>query len=217
MKIDEYAREFASKRFALPICLHIPVAARDEAAIRTYVGDVENIIVAGDPNKALLVIAAPPIEMNPMLPIWGLTEAAVLHCARQLWVHVDFRAYRSAYARAFPDEDIRGLAVDHIMNRRAARLKDFMYLRVVPISREANASSGGLSEKWAVDYYRTPEMRAKSLTSPARVQHADLTDIVKMMNRKTGGSLQDPVNEAQALVREGPRPSADAFQETHSK
>jgi len=31
----------------------------------------------------------------------------------------------------------------------------------------------------------------------------DLADIVKMLNRKTGGSLQDPVNEAQSLVREG--------------
>jgi hypothetical protein len=46
-------------------------------------------------------------------------------------------------------------------------------------------------------------MREKSRMSPARIQHADLADIVKMLNRKTGGALQDPVNEAQALVREG--------------
>ena len=85
-----------------------------------------------------------------------------------------------------------------------------MYLRVVSISREANSSSGGLSEKWAVEYYGSPEMRAKSRESPARIQHADLADIVKMLNRKTGGALQDPVNEAQALVTEVPQVNASA-------
>jgi hypothetical protein len=33
-----------------------------------------------------------------------------------------------------------------------------------------------------------------------KIQYADLADIVKMMNRKTGGLLQDPVNEAQQWV-----------------
>lgn len=202
MQIDEFARKQASERFALPTCLHIPIAARDEAAIRTFVGEVDEVIAPGEPSRALLVRVKPPRDMVQALPIWRLPEAAVLHRSSQLWVHVNFRAYRSAYSRAFPDEDIRGLVIDHVLNRRVARLKDFMYLRLVPISREANSSSGGLSEKWAVDYYRTAEMRAKSLASPARVQHADLADIVKMLNLKTGGSLQDPVNQAQALVRE---------------
>jgi len=83
------------------------------------------------------------------------------------------------------------------MNRREARLKGFFYLRIVPISREANSCSGGLAEKWGLEYHSSQEMRAKNMTSPAKIQYADLADIMKMLNRKTG----DPVNEAQSLVR----------------
>jgi hypothetical protein len=60
----------------------------------------------------------------------------------------------------------------------------------------------GLSEKWSVEYHGSAEMRAKNLASPAKIQYADLADIVKMLNRKTGGLLQDPVNDAQSLIRE---------------
>ena len=208
--VDEFARSQASQRFGLPLCLHIPIAARDELAVRTYVGDVAEVIVPGTPSKALLVNAVMLSEINPRIPIWNLPEATVLRRRQQLWVHVDYRGYRAAFARAFPNENIRKDVIDHVMNRRVARLKDFMYLRVVSISREANSSSGGLSEKWAVEYYGSPEMRAKSRESPARIQHADLADIVKMLNRKTGGALQDPVNEAQALVTEVPQVNASA-------
>jgi hypothetical protein len=43
-------------------------------------------------------------------------------------------------------------------------------------------------------------MRAKNQASLALVQYADLADIVKMLDRKGGGSLMDEVNEAQKLV-----------------
>lgn len=200
--VDEVARELATTRFGLPLCLHIPIAARDEAAIHSHVGRVVKVVVSGSPNMALLVETAPQVERNPRLPIWQLPEATALHRTPQLWVHVDFKGYRAAYIKAFPHEHMKGLVLDHVMNRRVARLKDFTYLRLIPISRAANSSSGGLSEKWAVEYHGSPTMRAKHLASPARIQHADLADIVKILNQKTGGSLQDPVNEAQALVIE---------------
>jgi len=43
-------------------------------------------------------------------------------------------------------------------------------------------------------------MRKSNKESKASIQYADLADIVKMLNIKTGGALMDPVNEAQALV-----------------
>jgi hypothetical protein len=141
------------------------------------------------------------LQVDQELPIWQLPEATVLHHVQQRWVHVDYRSYRQAYVAAFPGSVLSGLVLDHVMNRRIARLKGFAYLRILPISRVANSSSGGLSEKWGAEYHGSPEMRAKNSTNPARVQYADLADIVKMLDRKTGGSLQDPVNEAQSLVR----------------
>ena len=115
--LDEFARDLTTRRFGLPPCLHIPVAARDEEAVRTYIGRVIEVIAPGKPSMALLVETPAPDDMNPRLPIWNIPEAAVLHRSPQLWVHVDYADYRSAYARAFPDEDIRQVVLDHVMNR----------------------------------------------------------------------------------------------------
>ena len=200
--IDAYAKEIALTRYALPPCVHVPVAARNECAIQKYVGNISLVLIGGRPNRALLVEPHETPAINNRLPIWRLKEAALLHWPKQVWVHVDYSGYRSAYIKAFPCEDLTGLVIDHVLNRRVARLKGFHYLRIVPISRAANSSSGGLSEKWAVEYHGTPEMVLRNSKSPAFIQYADLADIVKMLNIKTWGSLQDPVNEAQALVRE---------------
>jgi hypothetical protein len=201
VEVDPYARMMAIERFALPDCLHLPIAARREEDIRRFVGRITRVIASGPPCMALVVEAGWTFPVDPYLAIWGQPGATELRRQIQLWVHVDFRGYRSAFERAFPGLLTADMVVDHVLNRRLARLKDFQYLRVCAISRGANSSSGGLSEKWAVEYHRSQEMRAKNLASPARIQHADLADIVKMMDLKTGGTLQDPVNAAQALLR----------------
>lgn len=125
---------------------------------------------------------------------------AILHAPTQVWVHVNYGSYRRAYCRAFPDSNLTDLVLDHVMNRRVARLKGFTYLRIVPISRGTNSSHGGLSEGWAVAYHGTPRMREVNRTSLASVQYADIADIAKMLNLQGGGSLMDGVNEAQKLV-----------------
>jgi hypothetical protein len=53
--IDEYAKEIAVKKFVLPPCLHIPIAARTETVIENYVGEIVEVLGKGNPNKALLV------------------------------------------------------------------------------------------------------------------------------------------------------------------
>jgi hypothetical protein len=201
VEIDTYAKEVAIRRWALPPCLHIPIAARDECAIETYIGRIHRVLSPGKPNRALLVDIHETPELNERLPIWRLKEAAVLHYHSQVWVHVDYSGYRKAYIRAFLAQNLSGLVIDHVMNRRVARLKGFEYLRVIPISREANSSSGGLSEKWAVAQHKAIALVEQNRQNPAFIQYADLADIVKMLNMKTGGALQDPVNEAQAIVR----------------
>jgi hypothetical protein len=131
-----------------------------------------------------------------------MKESAILHHSQQVWVHVDYRGYRAAYTKAFPDEPLNELVLDHILNRRMARAMRFDYLRIVPISRGANSSSGGLPEKWGVAYQTSFEMLRINAQRQSFIQYADLGDIVKMLNLKTGGALQDAVNEAQTLVQE---------------
>lgn len=197
--IDQYAIRIP-KESGLPPCLYTPLAARDISAIESYVGRIVMQLTPNPQGRALLVEAHEPVKPDDRLAIWAVPEARVLHYPMQVWVDVDYRAYRSAYARAFPEADLTGLVLDHVLNRRIARLKGFKYLRIVPISRGANSSHGALSEGWGVAYHSSPEMREKNRTSQAVVQYADLADIVKMLNIKGGGSVMDNVNEAQKLV-----------------
>lgn len=199
--IDPAATQVAISKFALPPCLHVPIAASDELAIERFIGSINKIISPGTPNRAMLIDRYEAAPRDLRLKIWKLENSSVLQAKRQLWVQVNYTRYRQAYAKAFPGGSIKGRVLDHVMNREVARLKGFSYLRIVPISRAANSSSGGLSERWAQQYHGTAEMRRNNLQSQARIQYADLADIVKMLDMKTGGSLQHPVNEAQSLVR----------------
>jgi hypothetical protein len=197
--IDQNAIRIPQASGLLP-CLYIPVAARDVDAIETYVGRIVAPLAQRSPDRALLVEAHEPEEPDGRLAIWELPESAVLHYTRQVWVDVDYGAYRRAYMRAFPDDDLTGLVLDHVMNRRVARLKGYKYLRIVPISRAANSSHGGLSEGWGAEYHSSPRMREINRASLAAVQYADLADVVKMLNMGGGGSLMENVNRAQRLV-----------------
>lgn len=200
MLIDEVAKEVATTRFALPPCLHVPVAARSQAAIEKYIGRTSWPTKSTPQGRAFVVELSAVPTPDLRLPIWRLQGASILHARRQLWVHVDYSAYRKAYRQAFPAEEVTDLVLDHVMNRRVARLKGFPYLRIVPVSRGANSSSGGLSEKWAVAYHSTPAAVRRNRETRAQIQYADLADIVKMLDLKTGGALQDPVNDAQVLI-----------------
>jgi len=197
--IDPHAVRIPQMSGLLP-CLYVPIAARDASAIETYVGKIVSQLAPRSSSKAFLVAAYEPEKPDDRLAIWGLPEASVLHNPRQVWVHVNYSGYRRAYIRAFPDVDLTDFVLDHVMNRRVARLKGFAYLRIVPVSRAANSSHGGLSERWAVEKYSSPKMRELNKTSQAVIQYADLADIVKMLNMEGGGSLMEIVNEAQKLV-----------------
>jgi hypothetical protein len=197
--IDQHATRIPEKSGLVP-CLYIPIAARNIEAVETYVGKVVARLGIRFPDRALLIESYEPEKPDARLAIWGHPEAAVLHHPRQVWVHVDYGPYRRAYMRGFPHNDVSKMVLDHVMNRRVARLKGFNYLRIVPISRAANSSHGGLSEDWGYVYHSKPEMVAFNKASLAVVQYADLSDIVKMLNMEGGGSLMDNVNEAQKLV-----------------
>ncbi|MGI0036414.1 MAG: hypothetical protein ACRD98_11160, partial [Nitrososphaera sp.] len=68
MEIDERAKEMVLTRYGLPPCLHVPIAAVDESAIRRYVGKIAAILAPGRPNKALLVQPGEITTINKRLP-----------------------------------------------------------------------------------------------------------------------------------------------------
>jgi len=202
--VDPVAREIALTRWALPECLHIPTAAADEAAITTYIGDIEQVLTVGARRKAFLVKAKEPPPIDARLPIWDLPTASILHRRMQVWVHIGFTRYRAAYRKALPHEPLEGKVLSHAMNRRIAALKGFNYVRITPTTRGCNSSSS-FSEQWGVTLHSSPDQMAANRQRGAFIQYADLSDLMLMLDMKLGGGVMEAVNEGQKLVR--PRPS----------
>jgi hypothetical protein len=199
IKIDNVAREVAFKKWGLPECLHVPIAAVDESSICRYIGAIVDVVSITTARRALLVKIPPPPERDQRLPIWELAESAVLYQPIQLWVHVDYTGYRKAYKRAFPKEDITKKVINHILNRRIAKIKGFEYVRVSSVTRGVNSSSG-YSENWGVNLKRKPDMTKEEIRGGAYIQYADLCSLMVMMNIKVGGGVMGIVNEGQYLV-----------------
>ena len=187
-----------AQTYGLPECLWIPIAVTDEAAVEKYVGRTE-VISSRTQNKAFIVTyhgaIAPP---NEDLGIWKVHGAEILQASRQFWAHVNYTGYRKAYERNMPESDIEDCVIDHIMNRRFSRLLGYKYVRLFPISRGANTSSGGGPEKESVKAQQGaygPPHRDK-----AEVCYADPSDILKMLNLKTGHFPLPGVAEALKLM-----------------
>lgn len=198
--IDAVAKEVAIRKWGVPECLHVPIAAVDESAVRNYVGDIVQKLGTRSSAGALVVRTydAPPVDRR--LPIWKLEQSSIFHQPLQLWVHVNYTSYRKAYRSAFPGEDIREKIMSHCMNRRVAALKGFQYVRITPTSRGANSSSA-FSEGWAHALHGSrPQMEANKKRG-AFIQYADLSDLMLMLDLKLGGGVMDAVNEGQKLIR----------------
>lgn len=204
-QVDAKAKEIALRKWVLPECLHVPVAAVDVEAIRSYIGDVERVLSSGSPPKALLVKIPDAPVIDPLLPICQHPNSFILHARLQVWVHIAYTRYRDAYRRAFPDESVSGKVMSHCMNRRTAALKGFDYVRITPTSRGANSSSA-FSEGWGVTRYRELKAQAR-IPSPPFIQYGDLSDLMLILDLHLGGGIMEAVNEGQRVVKFRATPS----------
>jgi len=197
--IDRAAKEHAIRSIGIPECLHVPIAAVDEAAIRTYIGEVIQELGRGTPPKALLVRIDESPPRDESLPIWAYENSRIFFQREQVWVRIEYTRYRQAYRKAFPTEDISCKILSHCMNRRIASLKGFQYVRITPTSRSANSSSA-FSEKWGVALWSKPNELASFKRRGVAIQHADLSDLMLLLDLHLGGGLMDAVNAGQKLI-----------------
>ncbi len=198
--IDEVARDRALNRYGIPLCLHVPIAAVDEEAITTYVGDIVRPLTQGQTRRAFLVETREQPAIDPCYPISDKPSSVIFHTRQQVWVHHAYNSYRSAYRRAFPGTDISGLVLSHAMNRRVAALKGFNFIRLTPTLRRANSSSA-FSENWGVALHSDTHQMAANKRNGAFIQYADLTELMLMMDMPLGGGVMAAVNEGQRLIR----------------
>lgn len=198
-EIDQTAKDIALRRYSLPECLHVPIAAENEEIIAKYIGDIKAVVAVGTPNKALVVMVDPPPPRDTRLPIWSKPESDILFEQMQVWVHVSYNGYRRAYKKARPAEDVSSKVLSHCMNRRHAALKGFQYVRIVPAAQSTNSSSA-FSEEWGIEINCNPKELSSIKQRRAKIQYADLVDLMVMMDMRVGGGIMELVNEAQRLV-----------------
>ncbi len=201
-----------SQTFGLPPSLLVPIAARDVAAIERYVGNLDTRIVnrSGRLNAfvVLPIQAARPVD-DSAVPLWKHAKAATfaqrLHPDRQVWVHVDYSAYRSAYLRLGMPAIRAGQVLDHIQNRVAIRLRNYShpYLRLCPVSARVNTSGGvdAGGEGMEKDFLRTLDQQDEVIQAAAReamacyVIYADPMDLTKMLNAEPGTQVLPGVGD----------------------
>ena len=197
--IDYAAKEYVVKHFGMPECLHVPVAAVDKTAIRTYVGEIVQELGRKSPAGALVVHVDEPPPRDESLPIWGHAGSEIFHQRKQVWVRIDYTRYRQAYRKAFPTEDITDRVLSHCMNRRVAAIKGFQYVRITPTTRGANSSSV-FSEGWGVALWSKQAELESFKRRGVAIQYADVSDLMLMLDLKLGGGIMDAVNAGQKLI-----------------
>ena len=187
----------------LPRSLWIPIAAADLDSITRFVGPiVDRIENDGRVNAVKIRGAGKPTEVQSV-PLWNHKDTErftdILYPAFQVWVHVDYHGYRSAWTRlGMPDpgEDF----LDHVSNRRATRIrriqKEYLhpYIRLCPVSRAINTNAGHSSgsEGMEVEHMKklaelpAAECEAAFTKMRSRILYADPMDLTKMLNISPG-------------------------------
>lgn len=200
LKVDPIAKFEVTKKFVLPEELHLPIAAKNLKALSEYVGAIKCELSIVGTNNAFLISVPNAMIPDPNLAIWHQPRSYILNMNLQVWVHVNYRSYRRAYIKAFHEDNIKDFVLDHILNRRIARLKGYNYLRIIPVSKGVNSSSS-YSENWGVDLHKRIEMIKKNSLSEQKIQYADLCDIVKMLNIRPGGGFMEEINYFNSLLK----------------
>jgi hypothetical protein len=167
----------------------------DEEAITDYIGDIVEIL---SPGRALVVAIDPPPARDIRLPIWAHPMANVFFEPLQVWVSPNYTRYRKAYVRAMGQESVSGKVLAHVYNRRMATLHGYGYVRLVPVSRRANSSSG-FTEQWGVEL-ATADLGARRQRRGLRMQYADLSDLLVMLDISLGGGVQEVFRLSQNLI-----------------
>jgi hypothetical protein len=192
---DEAAYQQAMRQWVVPECLHVPVVAADEEAIIDHIGDIVEVL---SPGRALIVAIDPPPEPDTRLPIWTHPSANVFFDPLQVWVKPSDTRYRQAYIRAKGHESVSGKVLAHVYNRRMATLREYGFVRLVPVSRRAN-SSAAFTEQWGVEL-AAADLGARRRERGLRMQYADLSDLLVMLDINLGGGIQEVCRLGQNLI-----------------
>ena len=165
-----------------------PIAAMNLEAIKNHVGNFEFIMGT---NQQALLVNWKPYEINNKLN--ELEYFDRIHQTKQVWVTVDFKNYRKTYFEVFKNiEKNNNLVVDHIFNRRLAKIWNYEYIRLIHVDRSINSSSGKGQESFGVDLMKDNQ-EYHNKVKERNISYADPFDLVKIVNWKIGKNPFDNV------------------------
>jgi hypothetical protein len=161
------------------------------------------VTVSGRVNALLVMAAATSVPEEPNISLWKSPLASVarerLHSPRQVWVHVDYVAYRQAYI-GFGMPALRAdYFLDHIQNRKAIRLRGYShpYLRLCPVHRTVNTSGGHAMGGEGME--RAFLSTQAAVPASNRIIYADPMDLTKMLDIAPGTQALNGVRDTQRL------------------
>jgi len=200
-----------SQKFGLPKSLLVPIAARSVEDIELYVGVIEEQIIgrSGRVNALAVTPHNWPVQKEADTPLWNQENSMIyerrLHPRQQIWVHVDYSAYRKAYIRLSNEPIPKGYFLDHIQNREAIRLREYShpYLRLCPVSRQVNSSGGTNTggEGMEKDFLRSLKKQSASVRAEFLAKlnfgivYADPMDLTKMLDISPGTQVLTGVGQ----------------------
>lgn len=204
--------------FGLPPSLRIPIAAEDVGAIERFVGPVVATLTGRSGRlDAVKVRTAFRPDESDRAPLWGHPDAARFRAALfppfQLWVHVDYASYRSAWHQLHMPAPGTGQVLDHVANRRATRTRGYLhpYVRLAPISGAVNTNAGhraggeGMERAYMEHVQSLPAAERSALLDRmrSRIVYADPMDITKMLDVSPGTQTLEGVRDFQQLLYPG--------------
>jgi hypothetical protein len=187
----------------------VPIAAVSEEAIARYIGKIERVVSEDSCGRRALVVNIYPRENSKTLLVFDLPESDIFFSPQQVWVHVDLRNYRAAYLKSAIEQALpKATVLDHVMNRKVARVLGFEYIRTVPVPPRINSEHGSLNETWELkDMLGNEAVLARRMARRGQIRYADWADLVKMLKIRTGGRRHPELLETLPLFEER-RPSS---------
>lgn len=196
----------AAPKFGLPKSLWVPIAAQSVANIEAFVGPVIRRVMNGSSGResaVLVVTAHRPTVSASDAALWPSNLAQLarerLHPEKQVWVHVDYDAYRTCYIGfgmpAIPPDHF----LDHVQNRIATRMRDYQhsYLRLCPVHRSVNTNAGHRTGGEGMEKEFLAASPPTKRTN--RIIYADPFDLTKMLNIAPGTQILEGVRMTQKL------------------
>jgi hypothetical protein len=176
--------------YGLDDCLIIPVAAKSIKSIEQFVG---NIVSKSKDDKWCYVDFTPLSNPNN-LEVWNHARSCLINQKLQCWVRIDYTSYRNRYKSCFPDTNVDKMVIDHILNRRFAKVLGFNYVRLIHVDKSVNSSSGRGME-YDVINYKNPDGLSRFEESLGEIFYADPSDLMKILNMKIGAFPLDNVRD----------------------